>query len=434
MSYYGFFNDTAYRVVDGNIVYAGDINNPLAALETGISSLVDSIQTGAVVKTATDTGALNAYVVNLTAAPATLVDGLEVWLKPAASNTGPATINVNSLGATAIRTTSQTALIGGELLINQWFLLKYSSAVSAFIIVSDPGITNYVGGDTLISGDGIGISTVGDEITIEVADGEITTEKIANAAVTVAKILNIDKIADRTIIGFSLFTGESPSHIGVGSGKCWDSTGTVYLEMGSSTSVSGDGYNAGTLSAGDLVLIYVVRLVSNGTVVVKAYLETDPQADEDVTVDAWRLIDFWNVSTPGWWDEGLSSGGLHMFGKASEKILSSGIGATYATVNHELPLLPLPFPRFRALGMELVGIEYGVRDGATAGSILASYDGTNTAFTIGLTITTASNTTATAWGDTTSGRQGLVPYDPQIRFKASTGTLDLLVHQVLLRR
>lgn len=426
MSYYGFFNDTAYRVVDGNIVYAGDINNPLAALETGIAGLVDGIQTGAVVKTATDTGALNAYVVNLTAAPATLVDGLEVWLKPAASNTGPATINVNSLGATAIRTTSQTALIGGELLINQWFLLKYSSAVSAFIIVSDPGITSYVGGDTLISGDGIGISTVDDEITIEVAAGEVVTAMLADDAVTAVKME--PHVTSRTIIGGDIHISD-PSHpltaapVMSSHFQCWDSTGTVWLDTSTGSSIGI--HNIHTPTADTLYKLYVVRKISDGECYLYGYDSEGDQADADATINAYRLVDFWKYGTDRW-AQGVSRGGVHMWGKASEAILSGGIGASYAVlVNAYTGIVPVEL---------IAAIEYGCKDAAAAGSILVSLDGTNVAFTVGLTITTATDTTLTAWGDTTSNRQGLVPYSPQYQFKASTGTLDLLVHQVLLRR
>lgn len=166
MSYLGFFNDTAYQVVDGNIVYASDLNNPMAALETGIAGLVDAIQTGATIKTATDTGVVNAYVMSLTAAPTALVDGLEVWLKPAISNTSAATLNLNSLGAKAIRSTDRTALVGGELLAGYPFLLKYVASVDSWLIVSDPGSTALDTSKTVVGGGAVSVSTNDTQIII----------------------------------------------------------------------------------------------------------------------------------------------------------------------------------------------------------------------------------------------------------------------------
>ena len=61
-----FFDDTSYKVVDGNIVYAADLNNPLAAIKNSFTNLVTAIQTGEAILSAVDTGVINAYVMSLT--------------------------------------------------------------------------------------------------------------------------------------------------------------------------------------------------------------------------------------------------------------------------------------------------------------------------------------------------------------------------------
>jgi microcystin-dependent protein len=188
MSYTGFFLDTSYRVIDGNIVYAQDLNNPLAAISGGISDFVSSVQTGAIIYTAVDTGSVNAYAVALTAVPSSLADGLMVWLKPAATNTGASTLNVNSLGAKAIRSSVRSALVGGELLGGFWFLLKYSSTLDSFLIVSYHGGTDIVSTKSVIAGDGIGVTSTDDTISIEVADGGIATVMVADGAITADKL------------------------------------------------------------------------------------------------------------------------------------------------------------------------------------------------------------------------------------------------------
>jgi hypothetical protein len=126
-------------------------------------------------------------------------DGQMVWLKPASSNTGASTINVSSLGVKNIRALSRTVLVGGEMLAGYWHLLKYSSTLDEFILVSDPGKTEVDLGKTLIGGTGIEVNSSGtDEIyvaienegvdTTEIADDAVTTDKIADGAVTADKM------------------------------------------------------------------------------------------------------------------------------------------------------------------------------------------------------------------------------------------------------
>lgn len=231
--------------------------------------------------------------------------------------------------------------------------------------------------------------------------------------------INTSICSRKDIVGGEIWNDPFPGMIKCGPVACWDSTGTVYLQVtdvSTTLEVHSPAYNP-------VLLIYVVRNSSDGSC---TYAMHSPSYDmaSDSTIDAYRLIDFWNMSAVATFSKGYSNGGYHLFGKASEAILSSGIGTTYAVVDHSV-LLPEDM---------IAAIEYGCKDAATAGSILATDDGTNTAFTVGLTITSATDTTATAWGDTTSNRQGFVPFDPDRQFKSSTGTLDLLVHQVVLRR
>jgi len=132
-----YFSSSPYSVVNGNIVYASDLNNPFTALETAMTSLVDDIQTGSGLNYATDTGVANAYAVSLNPAPDAYSEGLTVWLKPANSNTGESTINVNSLVAIEIRRHGLAVLQEGDILANYFVQLKYSGGY--FQIVSMSG-------------------------------------------------------------------------------------------------------------------------------------------------------------------------------------------------------------------------------------------------------------------------------------------------------
>jgi len=126
MTYTGYFNNTPYIVVDGRTIYGRDLNNPMAAISAGVATLASDIQTGQRIRTAADTGTANVYVMNLTVIPLSLADGLEVWLKPAATNSGPATLNLNSFGVKSIRNPDGSVLSGGELTAGYYSNLKYN--------------------------------------------------------------------------------------------------------------------------------------------------------------------------------------------------------------------------------------------------------------------------------------------------------------------
>ena len=132
-----YFLDTPYQVVDGNIVYASSLNSPFSAIASGMETLSIDIQTSGS-KYAVDTGATaNTYVVSIDPAPTEYIEGLEIWLKTSSTNTGAATINVNSLGAIDIRRYGLDPLLEGDIPANYFTLLKYSNGF--FQIVSASG-------------------------------------------------------------------------------------------------------------------------------------------------------------------------------------------------------------------------------------------------------------------------------------------------------
>lgn len=132
-----YFDASAYTVIDGNIVYASDDNDPRTAIDAGLETMVGHIRSSDGIKYGADIGEVNAYKVNLDPVPTEYTEGLEVWLKPGVSNTGPATIDVNDLGEISIRRHGLAELQAGDLLANYYVLLKYASGY--FQIVSMSG-------------------------------------------------------------------------------------------------------------------------------------------------------------------------------------------------------------------------------------------------------------------------------------------------------
>jgi hypothetical protein len=72
-----------------------------------------------------DTGSVNAYACSLNPPIASYVTGTTYWFRANSTDTGPATINFNSLGAKAIKKYSATGLTGGDITAGQWVMLTY---------------------------------------------------------------------------------------------------------------------------------------------------------------------------------------------------------------------------------------------------------------------------------------------------------------------
>lgn len=85
---------------------------------------------------ASDTGSANAYVISLTPALASLVNGMPVYFKAANTNTGASTLKIGSLAATGIRLNGQ-ALAAGQILASQIYAVLYDGAY--FQLITNPG-------------------------------------------------------------------------------------------------------------------------------------------------------------------------------------------------------------------------------------------------------------------------------------------------------
>lgn len=85
-----------------------------------------------------DSGAANAYVLARVGNLKPLVDyidGVTVMFKAGNFNTGASTINVDSLGAKALRDNNDTALVGGEIIADGYVVARYNSSNDRFEIL-----------------------------------------------------------------------------------------------------------------------------------------------------------------------------------------------------------------------------------------------------------------------------------------------------------
>lgn len=83
---------------------------------------------------AADAGANDTYAITLPTAPSAYADGLTVRFKANTANTGPATLNVNSLGAITIKRPDLSDLKTGDILANQIVEVVYRGG--SFYVIS----------------------------------------------------------------------------------------------------------------------------------------------------------------------------------------------------------------------------------------------------------------------------------------------------------
>jgi hypothetical protein len=124
-----------------------------------LSQLARAIQGGKLIY-GVDTGTANIYSCALTPAPLAYYDGLAVWLLPANSNSGPATVNINGLGPRNIVRRGGGPLQPGDMPAAYKSLLTYNSlhsnfelygtgfTTSGFMPILSANTTLYVNGST----------------------------------------------------------------------------------------------------------------------------------------------------------------------------------------------------------------------------------------------------------------------------------------------
>lgn len=117
--------------VSGLHVFANDTGpESLALLDNNYSPLTTALNTLAnFTNSYDDAGVANGVIINVPSPQicTAYTDGLGLWVKIAATNTGAATINVAAIGQVAIVNPDGTALAPGQLIAGGWALLAYDA-------------------------------------------------------------------------------------------------------------------------------------------------------------------------------------------------------------------------------------------------------------------------------------------------------------------
>lgn len=163
------------------------------------------------------------YTVTLSPVPVGYYNGMVVRFKVDVANTGPATLNVNGLGAISLVTGVSTALITGDILANQIVEVVYNSTGPVFQVVNPASVTlipySYKNGQTTRD---LSLSSV---------------QNIAHGLGRIPKFIRITALDSSTAgnfvsQSFGSYNGTTNSHIFKG-----QNTNAQYFEGGDETNI-----------------------------------------------------------------------------------------------------------------------------------------------------------------------------------------------------
>lgn len=105
--------NVAYKFVLAPATDTDPPTNPIWSVDQLVNSQLITLYGGV------DTGTANSYVLNFTANFTAYVDGIVIYWIPSHTNTAASTINVNGLGVVSIVNPDGSALVAGEIVLNQ---------------------------------------------------------------------------------------------------------------------------------------------------------------------------------------------------------------------------------------------------------------------------------------------------------------------------
>ena len=237
-------------------------------------------------------GSANAITVTSASTYQTLESGLVIAFKAGSANTAAATLNLDGLGAKAVRLPGDVALAGGEIKANGRYLVMYdaayNTAAGAWVLMNPEGSgigqqTIWVPASGMIpattNGAAFGSSeTTTNKVMVTTLDFDTTTEEFAQFMIQMPKSWN-----EGTLVAQFVWTHAATT---TNFGVCWGfeavaisdddasdaawgtevattdtggTTGDVYISAESSAVTVG-----GTPAAEDLVAFRVTRVVGNG--------------------------------------------------------------------------------------------------------------------------------------------------------------------------
>lgn len=132
------------KLVFADGCYKFRIDNASDVTQYTLDNLRFSLYNGGATYIGSTTGSSNAYVATLSPALLALADGAEITFKANHTNTGAATLNVNSLGAVSLVNPEGSALIANDILSSGTYTAKYDSNTNSWVMLrTSSGYTSW---------------------------------------------------------------------------------------------------------------------------------------------------------------------------------------------------------------------------------------------------------------------------------------------------
>jgi hypothetical protein len=124
-------------------------NKSLIWVDTKTNLIVFEIVSGGSLPFGNDTGSINVYQTSIPGA--TLSDGyiFELKIKAGNTNTGPSTLQINTLGTLPVVDSDQNPIIAGMLTGGSIYLFAYSSSINSYQLLGEA--KSSAGGDTFVN-------------------------------------------------------------------------------------------------------------------------------------------------------------------------------------------------------------------------------------------------------------------------------------------
>lgn len=179
---------------------------PLSQLDANFSNVNAAINNALTFSNyAVDTGTANTYTVAITGQTTTYAAGLAIQFLALNTNTGAATLNVNSQGAKTIVKSSGTALTAGDIVANAIVSVMYDG--TNFQLLND----NAGGSETFANVTITGTATI-NVANVTTFSPAITNAQLANSAITIGNTATslggtITTINNTTLVNTTISSG-----------------------------------------------------------------------------------------------------------------------------------------------------------------------------------------------------------------------------------
>ncbi len=137
-----YFVHTA-RLTPGTTARADNVNGIFDAVEQGFDLLPSVTGMRYALSNFADATGTDNYVITFDPVLDAYIDGMEVAMRVANTNTGAATVNINGLGARTIYRSDGSTLGIGDILADSVTVMRYDLATTSFLITSGiPALAN----------------------------------------------------------------------------------------------------------------------------------------------------------------------------------------------------------------------------------------------------------------------------------------------------